>query len=86
MENQTQPNPVSAAKTIAQLIYEHLFEDGGTPNDGTTYQLYRESFGLEGQDVDLESVEEWAIDKASRYATKHGLPLNNGHDSKGGAL
>ena len=64
-------------KPVAQRLYEHLFQNDGTINDSTTGQLYDEAHGTEDEDTELETVEEWAIDTASRYGSKHNLPLNN---------
>jgi len=68
----------TAEKPVAQRLYEHLFCNDGTINDGDTGALYDEAHGLEnGEETELETVEAWAIDTASRWGRKHGLPLNN---------
>lgn len=63
----------SKQTSIAQRLYEHLFNDDGTINDGTTGALYDEAHGTDSQEVELEVVERWAIDTATRYGRKHGL-------------
>lgn len=63
--------------SVAHRLYHHLFSEDGTINDGTTNALYDEAHGLDDEEVELEVVEQWAIDTASRYGRKYNLPLNN---------
>lgn len=57
---------MSEKKSVAARLKEHLQGDG-TPNDGTTDALYREAHRIpKGQDTNLETVEQWALDVLNR--------------------
>lgn len=58
---------------IAKRLREHLGGDG-TLNDGETDALYREWFRIpEGEETDLETVERWAFETASRQERPMGF-------------
>lgn len=55
-------NAGQKAASIRQRLIAHL-EGGGTANDNTTDELYREAYKIpDGVETNLEAVERWAFD------------------------
>jgi hypothetical protein len=64
-------------REISKLLRAHL-DAGGTINDSTTDDLYREWHGItDGSETDLETVELWAVENAATFSEpkNDALPL-----------